>query len=365
MKNTFGSGIQLTVSGESHGEALLAVLDGIRPGITVDTDYISHCLSLRRPSGSISTPRREADEYKILSGVFEGKTTGTPISILIPNTNKKSSDYEEMRYIPRPSHADYTAYLKYGGYQDPRGGGHFSGRITAAIVAAGAIASLALKEEGIAIGTHIKRIAEVCDRPFEDLSSDIKYLSDKTFPVLDADASDKMTAVIDGARSEGDSVGGILETAVIGMKGGYGEPMFDSCESVLAHILFSIPGVKGVSFGLGEGFGKARGSEANDLFASENGSIVTKTNNNGGINGGITNGMPIIFSCVIKPTPSISREQESVDIRTGENKVLSVKGRHDPCIVHRAAAVVNACTAIALLDIITCRDGNKPKEFKI
>ena len=365
MKNTFGNGIHLTVSGESHGEALIAVLDGIRPGIAVDEEYIRHCLSLRRPSGSISTPRREADEYKILSGVFEGRTTGTPISILIPNTNKKSADYDELRYIPRPSHADYTAYLKYGGYQDIRGGGHFSGRVTAAIVAAGAVTSLALKTEGIEIGTHIKSIGGACDRAFADYESDIGYLSDKTFPVLDAAAAQEMTAVIEEARRNGDSVGGILETAVIGMKGGYGEPMFDSVESVLAHILFSVPAVKSVSFGLGEGFGSALGSNANDAFALENGRIVTKTNNNGGINGGITNGMPIVFSCAVKPTPSISAEQESVDIRSGEGKVLSVKGRHDPCIVHRAAAVINACTAIALLDIITCRDGNKPKETKI
>ena len=361
MKNTFGNSLHITLGGESHGDSLFAVLDGLRPGTAIDEDYIASRLSLRRPSGSISTPRREADEFKIISGVFEGKATGTPLCILIPNTAKKSADYGETRYTPRPSHADYSAFLKYGGYQDHRGGGHFSGRVTAALVAAGAIAQLALENEGIKIGTHIKSIGNAVDRNFDNLDSDISYLSDKPFPVLCEKSGDEMKAEIEKARLDLDSIGGVLESAVIGMKGGYGEPWFDTCEGMLSHALFSIPAVKAVGFGLGEKFGQLRGSEANDAFAYENGKVITKTNNNGGVNGGITNGMPITFTVTVKPTPSIAREQSTVDLEKGENKTISVGGRHDPCIVHRAASVVNAVTALTLLDLIYMRDGNAPK----
>lgn len=365
MKNTFGNSLHITLCGESHGEALSVVLDGLRPGISVDSAYIASRLALRRPSGSISTPRCEQDEFKIISGVFEGKTTGTPLCIVIPNTAKRSSDYDETRYLPRPGHADYTAYLKYGGYQDYRGGGHFSGRVTAALVAAGAIAQLDLSERGIKLATHIKSIGDVCDRSFDNLTDDIEALSNMSFPVLDESASDKMKNEIENARRNLDSIGGTLETAVIGVKGGYGEPWFDSCEGMLAHILFSIPGIKGVSFGAGEAFARLNGSQANDSFVKNGDGIITATNNNGGINGGITNGMPIVFTCTVKPTPSIAKEQTTVDIRSGEQAALSVKGRHDPCIVHRAASVVNSCAALALLDIITMRDGNAPRSSNI
>ncbi len=361
MKNTFGNSLQITLGGESHGEALFAVLDGLRPGTVIDEGYIASRLSLRRPSGNISTPRKEADDFRIISGVYEGRATGTPLCIVIPNTAKKSGDYEETRYTPRPSHADYSAFLKYGGYQDHRGGGHFSGRVTAALVAAGAIAQLALEEEGIRIGTHIKSIGRISDRKFSDLASDIEFLSDKPFPVLRKATGEKMKAEIEKARNELDSVGGTLETAVIGMKGGYGEPWFDTCEGMLSHALFSIPGVKAVGFGIGEEFSKRKGSEANDAFAYEDGKVVTKTNNNGGINGGITNGMPITFKVTVKPTPSIAKEQATVDLKNSEEKALSIHGRHDPCIVHRAASVVNAVTALTLLDLIYMRDGNAPK----
>ncbi|MBQ8254125.1 MAG: chorismate synthase [Clostridia bacterium] len=361
MKNTFGNNLHITLGGESHGDSLFAVLDGLRPGTVVDESYIASRLTLRRPSGNISTPRKEADEFKIISGVYEGKATGTPLCILIPNTAKKSADYDETRYLPRPSHADYSAFLKYGGYQDHRGGGHFSGRVTAALVAAGAIAQLALENEGIKIGTHIKNIGPVADRGFENLENDITYLSDKTFPVLSEESGEEMINEIEKARNDLDSIGGTLETAVIGMNGGYGEPWFDTCEGMLSHALFSIPGVKAVGFGLGEKFGNIRGSEANDAFTYENGKVVTKTNNNGGINGGITNGMPITFTVTVKPTPSIAKEQSTVDLKNCESKAISVHGRHDPCIVHRAAAVVNAVTALTLLDLIYTRDGNAPK----
>ena len=365
MKNTFGNSIHLTIGGESHGEALVAVLDGVRAGIKVDAEFINKKLALRRPSGSISTSRSEADEYKIVSGVFEGYTTGTPVCIVIPNSSKKSSDYDELKYLPRPSHADYTAYLKYGGYQDYRGGGHFSGRVTAALVAAGAIAELALRDEGITIGTHIKNIGNVCDSHFSDIEKDISSFSDSSFPVIDAEQGEKMKALIEEAKKNLDSVGGSLETAVVGMKGGYGEPWFDTVEGILSHILFSVPGVKAVSFGAGEELSRMNGSDANDDFVLNDGVISTATNNSGGINGGITNGMPLIFSVTLRPTPSISREQKTVDMRDNSKKSLSIHGRHDPCIVHRAAAVVNACTSIAILDIITTRDGNAPRDKKI
>ena len=357
MKNSFGSSIAVTLFGESHGAAIGAVVDGLAPGIKIDHEYIAARLTERRPSGKISTARVEADEYEILSGEFGGYTTGTPLTLIIRNKDTHSSDYSELLDKPRPSHADYAASVKYGGYQDYRGGGHFSGRITAALVAVGAILRSALEARGIYIGTHIASIKGVCDRSFGDLGADIEALKGTHFPTLDAAAGEKMCAVIDGARTRLDSVGGILESAVIGLPAGVGEPWFDSLEGTLSHILFSVPAVKGVEFGLGFGFGEAYGSEANDAFATDGESIYTKTNNNGGINGGISNGMPIIFRTAIKPTPSIAREQESVSLKNMENVKLSISGRHDPCIVHRARAVVDAVTAIAVADALAVKLG--------
>ncbi len=357
MKNTFGSSITVTLFGESHGDYIGAVLDGLAPGIKLCEDYIRQKLSLRRPKGKISTARVEADEYVIASGAIDGYTTGTPLCILIPNTNKRSGDYKTMLDVPRPGHADYTAECKYGGYQDPRGGGHFSGRLTAALVAAGAILGSALESKGVFIGTHINELHGCHDRGFEDYSTDIRLLSKKHFPVLDDTAEKKMTAEIEKAAAMGDSVGGILESAVIGMPAGVGEPWFDSMESVLSHALFSIPGVKGVEFGLGFAFADVYGSEGNDPFAIDGGRVVTTTNNNGGINGGITNGMPIIFRTAIKPTPSIFKEQASVSLSQMQAQTLKIEGRHDPAIIHRARAVVDAVTAITLADMLTVRFG--------
>ena len=355
MKNTFGQSVAITLFGESHGEYIGAVLDGMAPGLTVDEAFIRHQLSLRRPQGKISTARVEADEFKIISGVFEGKTTGTPLCILIPNTNTRSKDYN--RNIPRPGHADYAAECKYHGYQDPRGGGHFSGRITAALVAAGAIAISALRQNGILVGTHISRISDICDRSFNSYESDIETLADLSFPVLDFQKADLMRACIEDAASEGDSVGGILETAVIGLPAGIGEPWFDTVEGVLSHALFSIPAVKGVEFGEGFGMADLRGSEANDALRMENGRVITATNHNGGINGGITNGMPLIFRCAVKPTPSIFQEQESVDLASGQNTTLTLQGRHDPAIIHRARVVVDSVVALVLCDLLALRFG--------
>lgn len=357
MKNTIGSNVSVTLFGESHGTAIGAVIDGLAPGIEVDTDFLDFQLSLRRPFGKISTPRVEKDNYEILSGVFEGKTTGTPLCIVIPNGNTRSKDYSETRCKARPGHADYTAYAKYHGFEDYRGGGHFSGRITAAIVAAGAIAIKILRDKGIYIGTHISKIANVEDSKFSDYKEDILNLNKKIFAVLDEEKGSLMKDKIYEASKEGDSVGGVLETAVIGLPAGVGEPWFDSVESMLSHGLFSIPAVKGVEFGAGFDIADMRGSVANDSFIVNNGKIETSSNNNGGINGGITNGMPIIFRTAIKPTPTISKEQNTADFVNNENTIISAGGRHDPCIVHRARVVVDSISAIILLDLLSGRFG--------
>ncbi len=356
MKNTFGQSVAITLFGESHGEEIGAVIDGLAPGILVDEGFIRHQLTLRRPAGRISTARVESDPFRIVSGVREGRTTGTPICILIPNTNTKSDDYS--RALPRPGHADYTAFCKYHGFEDYRGGGHFSGRITAPLVAAGAIAISALRTKGIFIGTHIATLADLSDRPFgEDLNVDIDTLADLHFPVLDRDVADRMRERIETAAGEGDSVGGTLETVVTGMPAGIGEPWFDSVEGVLSHALFSIPAIKGVAFGEGFGLASMRGSEANDPLVTDGETVVTMTNHNGGVNGGITNGMPIRFTCAVKPTPSIFKSQRTVDLEMMKNTVLELQGRHDPAIIHRARVVVDSVTALVLCDLLAQRFG--------
>lgn len=357
MKNTFGNSVAITLFGESHGEYIGAVIDGLAPGITIDYGYIAHMLTLRRPDGKISTPRKEDDEFKIVSGVLKGTTTGTPITVLIPNKNVKSNDYDMMNTVARPSHADYAAECKYHGYQDSRGGGHFSGRITAALVAAGAICKLALEQKGIYIGTHVQKCAGISDRAFADLRTDVNELNQKTFAVLDEARGEQMREAILVAASEGDSVGGILETAIIGMPEGVGEPWFDTVESMLSHMMFAIPAVKGVEFGAGFDVCDMKGSIANDAMRIENGKIVTVTNNNGGINGGITNGMPIIFRTAIKPTPTIFKSQNTVDFKSMEETELTPKGRHDPAIVHRARVVQDAAAAIVMCDALAMRFG--------
>ena len=357
MKNTFGSSVAVTLFGESHGEMIGAVIDGLAPGIDVDMAYIAHMLTLRRPSGRISTPRQEKDEFRIVSGVLGGKTTGTPISILIPNENVRSGDYAKMQTVARPSHADYTAQCKYHGYQDARGGGHFSGRITAALVAAGAICKSALEKKGVLIGTHVKRCAGVSDREFCDLAADIRALNEKVFAVLEASCEETMKAAILAAAQEGDSVGGVLETAIVGLPAGVGEPWFDSIESQLAHMMFSIPAVKGVEFGAGFAIADMRGSAANDPMRMENGRVVTTSNHNGGVGGGITNGMPVILRTAIKPTPTIFRPQETIDFGDMTDAVLTPKGRHDPAIVHRARVVQDAAAAIVMCDALAMRFG--------
>ena len=354
MKNVFGNNLTMTLFGESHGPAVGCVLDGLTPGLPVNEEEIAAALTKRRPNPLLETSRVEQDHFQILSGVFQGKTTGTPLTIVILNEDARSRDYV---YGPaRPSHADYAGFLKYHGYEDYRGGGHFSGRVTAAIVAAGGILLPALKELGITIGTHVLKCAGVSDRKFEG-PEDIALLEESAFPVLSPEAGAQMEEEILRAKAEGDSVGGITETAVFGLPGGLGEPAFDSVESLLAHAAFSLGGVKGVSFGEGFGFADLRGSEANDAFRIEEGNVVTQTNRNGGLNGGLTNGMPVLMQCAVKPTPSIAKDQETVDFLENEEMNLSITGRHDPAIVRRICPVLTSIAALVLADLLITRYG--------
>ncbi|MDE5767941.1 MAG: chorismate synthase [Oscillospiraceae bacterium] len=358
MKNTFGQNISVTIYGESHGEAIGVVLDGFAPGIPVDPDFIREQLTLRRPAGKISTARQEPDPFRILSGVYENHTTGTSISIMIPNTQTRSKDYTATRALARPGHADYTAYCKYHGFEDFRGGGHFSGRITAGLVAGGAIAISALRAKNILIGTHIQNCGGITDRNFENLEADITSLNQKTFAVLNEKKSEEMYQKMTETAEKGDSIGGILETAILNMPAGVGEPWFDTIEGMLSHALFSIPAIKGVQFGNAFSRTDSYGSEYNDPFRmNDNGQIITETNHNAGINGGITNGMPILFQCAVKPTPSIYQAQNTVNFFEKQNAVLQIQGRHDPAIIHRARIVVDSVTALVLCDILSGRYG--------
>ena len=357
MKNTFGNNLSVTLFGESHGEAIGCVIDGMAPGIKIDFDYVNNCLLQRAARSDISTPRKEPDIPEFISGVKNGVTEGTPICILIKNANTNSSAYSDYEFTPRPSHADLTAEYKYHGYQDKLGGGHFSGRITAPLVAAGAVIRCALETLGIKIGTHIKSLHGISDRNFGNYDSDIEALKSLQFPVLDEASAEKMKKEILNARAQLDSVGGILETVITGVPCGVGEPWFDTVEGVISHAVFSIPSVKGIEFGDGFAIAEKYGSEANDPYEFDGGNIIATKNSNGGILGGITNGMPIIFKTAIKPTPSIAKVQNTVNIKTKQNTGIEIKGRHDPAIIHRARAVVDAVSAIAVADLLVTRFG--------
>ena len=331
MKNTFGNSLSVCVFGESHGKAIGVIIDGLAPGLDVDEKVIAAYLEKRRPKSALDTARREPDNFEILSGVFNGKTTGTPLTITIPNVDTKSSDYEYGK--ARPSHADYSAFVKYHGFEDYRGGGHFSGRVTASLVAAGGIILPALEKLGITVETKVLECGGVSGEK-------------------------EIEAAILKAKDEGDSLGGITQTVIKGLPAGLGEPYFDSMESELSHMMFSIGAVKGVEFGNGFEMARQRGSEANDAFEiAEGGSVKTVTNNNGGINGGITNGMPVVFKCAVKPTPSIAKEQQSVDFVKNENIKLNIKGRHDPAIVRRVCPVIDSASAIVIADMLCVRYG--------
>lgn len=357
MKNTFGNNLSVTIFGESHGAAVGCVMDGIAPGIEINMEYINASLSKRAARSDISTPRQESDEVEFLSGVKNGFTEGTPICLIIKNQNKLSSAYSDIEHTPRPSHADLTAEYKYHGFQDKAGGGHFSGRVTAALVAAGAIVRYALSELGIKIGTHIKTLYNETDVDFSDFASDVSLLETRAFPTISEEAEKRMKSAILNAKKNLNSVGGVLETAVINMPEGVGEPWFDTAEGIISHAIFSIPGVKGIEFGAGFSVGGMLGSEANAPYAYIGEKIVTTNGANGGICGGITDGTPIVFRTAIKPTPSIAKTQNTVNLKTGENTKIEIQGRHDPAIIHRASAVVDAVTAIAIGDLLITRYG--------
>ena len=351
MRNILGDNLTLTLFGESHGPAIGAVLDGMQAGIKVDVDFIKLMLSKRRPQKDIETNRVEMDEFEIISGVFNGFTTAAPLTILIKNKNVISKDYSELKNVMRPSHADYTANIKYHGYNDYRGGGHFSGRITVAIVAVGSILIQALRDKGIYIGTHIKKCGNVTDKDFSIDGTEVKDLINKEFPVLN-NIEEDIKNVIKTAKENNDSVGGILQTAIVGLPVGLGTEWFSSVEGKLANACFSIGGVKGIEFGLGFDFSNQFGSTSNDQLYVEDNVVKTRTNNNGGINGGLTNGMPVVFNLAVKPTPSIKLKQQTINIETMDNTTLELNGRHDPAIIRRMAVVIDAVVAVVVCDLL-------------
>lgn len=356
MSGMWGSKIKLSIFGESHGNAIGITIDGLPAGFSIDMDKIMMEMARRAPGkSSLSTPRKESDIPEILSGYFEGKTTGTPLCAIIRNSNTKSKDYSKLKDVMRPGHADYTGAVRYKGFNDYRGGGHFSGRITAPLVFAGAICKQILEVKGIIVSAHINSIGKIKDCSFleSDISDELlNSFKEKELPLINTKLEDEMRQEILSARSSGDSIGGTIECAILGVSPGIGDPFFDSVESTLAHLMFSVPAVKGIEFGKGFDISKMRGSEANDEYYLENGNIKTKTNNNGGILGGITNGMPIIFNVAIKPTASIFKEQKSVNIITMEETTLCIEGRHDPCIVQRALPVIEAVAAIGITELM-------------
>ncbi len=352
----YGNNLKLTVFGESHGEAIGMTLAGIPSGHKIDMDGVLLQMARRAPGKDpTATPRLEKDLPSVKSGLLDGVTTGAPIACLIENTNTRSSDYGNILELPRPGHSDYTAFVKYGGCNDIRGGGHFSGRLTAPIVFAGAVVRQILEEQGVKIAAHIASIGKVEDKLFDPANIPVELLdrlSRESFALIDRSVEGEMRAEIEAAKSENDSVGGVIECAVTGLPAGLGGPLFDGLEGEIAKAVFGVPAVKGVEFGLGFKAASVRGSENNDSFVTRDGKIVTETNNCGGILGGITDGMPVVFRAAIKPTPSISKPQKTVSLVTGAESELVVKGRHDPCIVPRAVSVIEAVAAIAVFDMM-------------
>ena len=352
MSSTYGENLKLSIFGQSHGAGIGMTLDGIPAGLGVDLEALQAFLDRRAPGqGDWSTPRKEADKPEFLAGIVNGFTCGAPIAAVIRNTNTRSGDYENLKDCPRPGHADFTAQIKYGGFQDAAGGGHFSGRLTAPLCIAGGLCKQWLEEAGIRIGAHIIQIGEQTASRFDPLQPQLDQVGN-FFPTLDADSADRFQAAIAAARTQGDSIGGMIQCAITGVPAGLGEPMFGGVESRIAQIVYGIPAVKSVSFGIGEEAATLMGSDCNDAFAVADGKIVTATNRCGGILGGITTGMPVLFTVAVKPTPSIAKPQTSVSLSQMAQTQLQVKGRHDPCIVPRAVPVVEAAAAIAVMDML-------------
>lgn len=353
MSSTYGENLKLSIFGQSHGTAIGMTLDSIPAGLPVDLDVLQKFLNRRAPGqNDWSTPRKEEDTPEFLSGLVDGHTCGAPIAAVIYNHNTRSGDYENLKYCPRPGHADYTAQVKYGGYQDAAGGGHFSGRLTAPLCIAGGLCKQWLKELGIKVTAHIQTIGDIEDffPAYVVASMDDPPYGD--FPAIGPMEAQQMQAAIAKARGQGDSIGGTIHCVISGIPAGIGEPMFGGVESKIAQIVYGIPAVKGIEFGTGFDMASSVGSWMNDPFTFDNGKVVTESNYNGGVLGGITNGMPVHFRVAIKPTPSIAKPQQTVNLKTGEITTLEIKGRHDPCIVPRAVPVVEAAAAIAIFDLI-------------
>lgn len=356
MSSVIGDKIKLSIFGESHGEAIGCVIDGLPAGIKIDMNAVYKDMQRRAPGkDKTATPRLEKDIPHILSGMLDNVTTGAPLAMVIENTNTKSGDYSNLMTVPRPGHSDYPAYVKYGGNNDIRGGGHFSGRLTAPLVFAGSVAKQILSQKGVTIGAHIKQIGSVCDAVSDLNKTDkslLDTLSSSTFSLIDETKEQAMRDEIEKARLSLDSVGGIIECFAVGLPVGIGGNMFDTVEGKLASILFGVPAVKGVEFGIGFGFADKRASEVNDQYEIKNGRVATLSNNNGGVLGGMTDGAPLSVSVAIKPTPSIAKKQKSVNLLTMENAELEIHGRHDPCIVVRAVPVIECAVALGLLDLM-------------
>ncbi len=356
MASTFGERVQVSVFGESHGGGIGVVVNGLPAGMPISEEALYTFMARRKPGGSpFSTPRKESDRPTILSGLFEGHTTGFPLCATIGNTDTRSGDYKALSDLPRPSHADYTAYLKWHGQADMRGGGHFSGRLTAPLCVAGGIALQILAQKGIFIGAHLQSVGSAQDSPYP-MRPDAETLlapGKKAFPVCDDAAMEPMQAEIIAAAKEQDSIGGTIECMVLGLPAGLGDPMFDGMENRIATAIFGVPAIKGIEFGSGFACAAMRGSQCNDPFCiDENGGIATKTNHSGGIQGGITNGMPLRFRVAVKPTPSIGKPQQTVSLAKHTEETLVIQGRHDPCIAHRAVPVIEAVTALVILDML-------------
>ena len=356
MSGIYGMNIKMAIYGESHGASIGLVIDGVPPGMQLDLEQIEKEMARRAPGkNQLSTQRKESDSFAIQSGFFEGYTTGTPLCVVIKNSDQHSKDYRILKDKMRPGHADYAGFVRYQGFNDYRGGGHFSGRLTAPLVFMGAVAKQALAQAGILVGAHILQIADIKEENFNTLGIEDKKiveLAGKNFAVMDDAIGEKMQAKILEAKDELNSVGGVIEAMVTNVPAGLGAPYFDSVESRLSHALFSVPAVKGVEFGDGFGISTMTGADANDQLHYEEGKVVAATNHNGGITGGITNGMPVIFRVAIKPTPSISREQKTISLQEKCDTTLTIVGRHDPCIVQRAVPVIEAVTAWTMWDLL-------------
>ena len=358
MSGIWGNNLQLSLFGESHGVAIGITINGLPPGLVLDMDQILVEMARRAPGkNELTTPRKEKDHPEILSGLLDGKTTGAPLTAIIWNTNTRSKDYSVLKNVMRPGQADYPGRVRYNGHNDHRGSGHFSGRITAPLVFAGAICQQWLAQKGVTIGAHIQSIGAIEDTTFNEQESvtleQITQLKAQQLPLFNVEKEAAMTELILDAKEDGDSVGGVVETFVLGLDAGYGNPFFDSVESQLAHLVFAVPAIKGIEFGTGFDITKMRGSEANDeYYYDEQGQIKTRTNNNGGIIGGITYGMPVVFRAAVKPPASIKKKQQTINIQEGTETELEVEGRHDPCIVPRVLPVLEAVTAIGLMDLM-------------